>query len=75
MGSEEQREAWRGSDRLFVRCDRSPDLPASVLREERKNGSDAGREETSAADRGTFEGNAIVWPGKPVWGNQRLAQN
>ena len=40
-----------------------------------ENGSDAGREEKAAADRGALEGSAIVWPERPVRGNQRLAQN
>jgi hypothetical protein len=75
MGSEGQWEARWGQNCLFVRCDRSLDLPASVLREERKNRSYAGREETAAADRGSFEGSAIVWPERPVQGNRRLARN
>jgi hypothetical protein len=45
VGSEGQREARRGSNRLSVCRGRSPDLPPSVLREERKNGPDSGREE------------------------------
>ena len=75
MGSEGQREARRGPNYLFVRGNRRADLPTPVLFEERENGSDAGREETAAADRGALEGSAIVWPERPVRGNQRLAQN
>src|SRR2546422_6348961 len=59
MGGERQGEVRRRTDHLPVRCDRRPHLPAPVLCEKCQNGSDRGRKEGIAANRGSSERSAI----------------
>ena len=65
----------RCPDCLPVRCDCRTRLPHSVLRQERQDGSDRGREETIAANRGQSERSAIECQRKPVPRRQPSAQS